>query len=365
MKKRAKKLVMLIQFILKVSYWILFKKQNNIKKTAIVFRVSKWKQPYIDAFLPEYKLMFVPSTQWTFLLTPLIKRNQNSVFIVWGVNEDEEVTKYSKTHNIPLYRIEDGFIRSNGLGSMHTAPYSICIDKTGMYFDSTKSCDLEEILNSYDFSSNPELLQRSKKGIDLLKKLGVSKYNHVEKKNIEEIYGPKGKKRVLVIGQVEDDASIKKGSNKRWTNNDLVHLASKENPDAEIIYKPHPDVLTGRRPMQSDPRKVTHIAKVIEEPLSLVDAFQTIDHVYTITSLSGFEALLRGISVTTLGAPFYSGWGLTDDRQKVSRRKRRLTIEELFAGAYILYPKYADPFTKKKLDLEEVIGKIASSVDRE
>lgn len=362
MKKRAKKFVLLIKFIMKVCFWILFKKQNNLQQTAFVFRVSKWKQPYIKAFLPEYKLQFVPSTQWTSLLAPVIKRNPNTVFIVWGVCEDEEISSFSRKHNILLYRMEDGFIRSNGLGSMHTAPYSICIDKTGMYFDSTRSSDLEVILNSYDFSTNQELIIRSKRCIDLLKKLGVSKYNHVEKKNIEEIYGPKDRKRVLVIGQVEDDASIKKGSNKKWTNNELVHLASRENPDAEIIYKPHPDVLTGRRPMQSDPREVKHIAKVIEEPLSLVDSFQTIDHVYTITSLSGFEALLRGISVTTVGAPFYSGWGLTEDRQEVSRRKRRLTIEELFAGAYILYPKYADPFTKEKLELEEVIENIASSL---
>ena len=33
----------------------------------------------------------------------------------------------------------------------------------------------------------------------------------------------------------------------------------------------------------------------------------------TMTSLAGFEALLRGKPVTTHGQPFYAGWGLTED----------------------------------------------------
>jgi capsular polysaccharide export protein len=360
--KKVKKVVRLLELLIKVMEWYFSKRNEDNKTTAFVFRVSKWKQPYIVDFLYEYNVLFVPSTQWLFLLTPIIKINKNKVFIIWGYGEDEEICKYAQSKKIPVYRIEDGFVRSKGLGSMHAPPYSICIDKKGMYFDSTQPSDLEDILNTYDFSKDPQLLKRSKECIELLKNLGISKYNHVNKKSVEEIYGPKTKKRILVIGQVEDDASIMKGSNKKWTNNDLVRLASKENPDAEIIYKPHPDVLTGRRPKQSDPKEIMHLAKVIEEPLSLVDSFQTIDHVYTITSLSGFEALIRGLSVTTVGAPFYSGWGLTDDRQIVSRRKRTLSIEELFAGAYLLYPRYLDPYSKEKLTLEETIKRIASDV---
>ncbi len=348
-----------MQLIRKVMYWYLKVRKDSTEQKAFVFRVSKWKQSYIEAFIPEYKLLFVPSTQWLYFLTPILKRQSDTVFIVWGAIEDDNILNFAQKQNIEVYRIEDGFVRSKGLGAMHTPPYSICLDKKGIYFDSTKSSDLEEILNQYDFSSNSGLLERSIHCIELLTQLGVSKYNHVKRKSVTEIYGPKSKRRILVIGQVEDDASILKGADKKWTNNELVRLAYKENPDAEIIYKPHPDVLSGRRPKQSDPKEIMDIAKVIEEPLSLIDSLQTIDHVYTITSLSGFEALIRGYSVTTVGAPFYSGWGLTDDRQEVYRRKRKLSIEELFAGAYLLYPRYADPIMKEKKTLEETIYRIA------
>jgi capsular polysaccharide export protein len=362
MKKRIKKIVKVIQLILTLCNWYITMRPDSDKPAAFVFKVSKWKQKFMPSFLPEFDVKFIPAELMLFLLTPILKRFERKVFIIWGFGGDEKIITYAQAHSIPIYRIEDGFVRSVGLGAMLTPPFSLCLDKKGMYFDSTQPSDLEDILNNYDFSSDHELMKQAKNCIELLKSLGISKYNHLKEQSVQEIYGKKSKKRILVIGQVEDDASIQRGSNKKWTNNDLVILASKENPDAEIIYKPHPDVLTGRRPKQSNPKDIKHLAKVIEEPLSLVDSFQTIDQVYTITSLSGFEALLRGIPVTTLGAPFYSGWGLTDDRQETSRRNRTLSIEEIFAGAYILYPRYADPLTNEKLSLEETIKRIASNV---
>jgi len=359
-KNRIKKVVYLTLYCIRIILWTFTEMKENKKTTAFVFRVSKWKQPFVNNFLSEYKLLYSPSDNWLFLLKPIIGRKTDKVFIIWGSKDDNKICEFAYKYNIPIYRLEDGFVRSVGLGSTHTPPYSLCLDRRGIYYDSTRPSDLEDILNTYNFSSDKDLIERSKECIRLIKKLGVSKYNHIDKKSINEIYGDKIQKRILVIGQVEDDASIIKGSNKKWTNNELVHLASKENPDAEIIYKPHPDVLSGRRLNQSNPQSIKHLAKVIEEPISLVDSFQTIDHVYTITSLSGFEAIIRGLTVTTVGAPFYSGWGLTDDRQIVNRRKRNLRIEELFAGAYLLYPIYFDPIKNNELTLEETIIKISS-----
>jgi capsular polysaccharide export protein len=51
-----------------------------------------------------------------------------------------------------------------------------------------------------------------------------------------------------------------------------------------------------------------------------------VNEVWTMTSLLGFEALIRGKSVTCLGLPFYCGWGLTRDRQEVPRRHARPDI---------------------------------------
>src|SRR5690606_32647059 len=118
-------------------------------------------------------------------------------------------------------------------------------------------------------------------------------------------------KRILVVGQVEGDMSIERGCNRPIDNNSFVWYVARENPGAQIIYKPHPEVLRGIRknPPQSDPYEVSGVAQVLTEDITLADAFKTVDHVYTITSLSGFEALIRGIPVTCYGMPFYAGWG--------------------------------------------------------
>ncbi|WP_180316922.1 capsular polysaccharide export protein, LipB/KpsS family [Cytobacillus kochii] len=355
MKRFVKYFISHNKYFCHLLYLYMFEKRNDKRKTVFVFGISEWKKKYIKTFLKEYRTIFLPKSNVLFLLKCILKRKENYCLAVWGYTENESLANFVEANNISLVRIEDGFVRSKELGAMHSPPYSLCIDKKGMYFDSTKPSDLEEILNNYNFSENKPLIERAKACIEMIKDMGVSKYNHIEKKSAEKIYGAKEKRRILVIGQVEDDASIIRGCANQITNNDLVRLAKKENPEAEIIYKPHPDVLTGCRKRKSDPEEVKHLARIIKEPIGLSDSFVTIDHVYTITSLGGFEALLRGIPVTTVGAPFYSGWGLTDDRQKISRRRRQLTVEEVFAISYLIYPVYMDIKTGNYIELEDVL----------
>lgn len=326
------------------------------KPVAYMFGFNPWKREHISKFFPEYRTAFVFGSVNIKRLKPYLNNfNQDIVFIIWGYKDSDEVTLFAKENGIKLIRTEDGFIRSLGLGAAHTLPLSIVADDIGLYFNSQEPSRLEDILQSYDFKNNPDLLKSAETCINKLVNNGLSKYNHLAPVDMEKVYGPKLKKRILVIGQVEDDASIKYGSNKKMTNNELVWRAFKENPDAEIIYKPHPDVLSGHRDELSDPKAVEHFAKVVTQPISLVDSLKTIDHVYTITSLSGFEALIRGIRVTCFGLPFYAGWGLTDDRQENPRRNRKLTVQELFAGAYLLYPRYISPFGGELSECEDVI----------
>ena len=281
-----------------------------------------------------------------------------AAFLVWGKHSSPGLSAFARKVGAAVLRVEDGFIRSVGLGANKIPPYSLCIDSRGIYFDATVPSDLEIILQNYDFTSQPELLAEARKLIDLMNANGISKYNFAYPQHRNGPYGLKKRKRVLVIGQVEDDASIKFGAATPISNNELVRLARSENPEAEIIYKIHPDVLAGKRERFSDPADVADICRIFSEPLSLHDAFFEVDHVYSITSLAGFEALLRGISVTTVGMPFYSGWGLTDDRQRCERRTRKLSIEEIFAGAYLLYAKYFDPATGAAISPREVIERI-------
>lgn len=334
--------------------------ENN--KLTYVLGFSPWKS-YIKDWFPDRELVFL-KTNITFveLISELgilrILKKDYEIF-QWGFKVGDDVEKGIGFLGVKRWIVEDGFVRSIGLGATRTPPFSLSVDSKTAYFDASKESDLESILNNYDFDSDVALMERARAFKEELISSGLSKYNFTKPYDIEDIYGVKDRKRILVVGQVEDDASIQYGCNKVMTNNDLVIMAALENPHAQIIYKPHPDVLHGHRKAVSDPNNVKNFALVLSDlSVPLAESLKTIDHVYTITSQAGFEALIRGIKVTTVGCPFYSGWGLTDDRQKNSRRNRKLSVDEVFAAAYILYPKYFDPIDKKPISPEEALDKL-------
>jgi capsular polysaccharide export protein len=299
--------------------------------------------------------------RWLFLwqfftaVLPQALSEHPSKIYVWGYKYPRLIEPFCRFWNIPLIRVEDGFLRSVSLGASKAPPLSLCFDRASMYFDATAASDMEKIIQTYDFTADAALMARGAAGMARLVDSRLSKYNTAGAVDIAAYYGPKHRKRVLVVGQVEGDASIIKGCNRRIDNNDLVAIAARENPDAQIIYKPHPEVLHRTRPGQSDPDKVRSIALVLDRDLALSDAFETVDHVYTITSLAGFEALMRGIKVTCLGMPFYAGWGATDDRQPCDRRTARRSVVEIFTAAYLLYPKYFDPARRTEISFEEAL----------
>lgn len=166
-------------------------------------------------------------------------------------------------------------------------------------------------------------------------------------------------RRILVPGQVEDDASILTGAGAIRTNRDLLRIARTAHPEAVIIYKPHPDVEAGLR--TGDVGDISGLADLVAEnadPLALLDA---VDEVWTMTSLLGFEALLRGLKVTTLGAPFYAGWGLTSDRGNVpERRSARPGLLGLVHASLIDYPRYFDPVTGLPCPVEVAVERLAN-----
>jgi capsular polysaccharide export protein len=315
------------------------------KPLAILWGFNPWKRDFVARYLPEYRIAYARGrTPWS-VQKRALDQLTGLTFVVWGMCEHDSVREYAEQHGIPLYRMEDGFIRSTDLGSKHTVPLSLVLDKSGIYFDASRPSDLESLLNTYDFEQNPGLLDSATSLLKLVRSLRVSKYNLASLRSPATVLGPKLKHRVLVIGQVEGDASIRYGLADGWTNDKLIELARGENPGAEIIYRPHPDVAHGFRTDSSILEKLEKLCRIITGDFVLGDLFKEVDHVYTITSLGGFEALMHGVKVTVVGAPFYAGWGLTDDRTAVPGRVRKLSLEQLFCAAYLLYPRYLPSVT--------------------
>jgi len=125
-----------------------------------------------------------------------------------------------------------------------------------------------------------------------------------------------------------------------------------------ILYKPHPDVEAGLRPGALDASDLADMVLTDTDPAALLHHVQ---EVWTMTSLLGFEALLRGIPVTTLGAPFYAGWSLSTDLGDVPPRRRHdIRIETLVHAALIDYPRYFDPVTGRPCPVEVIIDRLVS-----
>ncbi|MDX0524631.1 capsular polysaccharide biosynthesis protein [Sinorhizobium medicae] len=335
--------------------------------TTFAVQIAEWKRETFAQYFPDKRFRFLPmdvgEREFERAWKPRILAEKGAEILAWGPELPGAVEALAKERNIPVVLIEDGFLRSVRPSASRTPPLSLALDGRALYFDCRHPSDLEVLLNTHDFEADAALMERARAGVALLTESGISKYNGGHRLTAEVVYGVKTRKRVLVVGQVEDDASVRYGCLTRMTNNDLVRLAASEQADAQILYKPHPDVLARVRPARSDPAEVAHLCELVTESLPLAEALRTVDHVYTITSLAGFEALIRGIPVTTAGCPFYSGWGLTDDRQPNPRRGRHLSTEALFAGAYLLYPHYFDPETGAQTSFEATVAAIRRQLD--
>ena len=236
-----------------------------------------------------------------------------------------------------LTLLEDGFIRSIDLGGSES--FSIVEDNIGIYYDASIPSKLENLLNNYDFKSNSDLLKKSTFTIDLIKKYQISKYNHAP--NIDDDYFSNAtSNKVLIIAQTKGDLSLEYGLAGRFNTSEIIDAAIEENPNAEIYLKVHPDVLNGRKNSDIDIESVVDKCKIISDDVNPISLLKHFSKVYTKTSQMGFEALIVGCDCVCFGMPFYAGWGLTDDRVKCERRKRKLSVEEVFAASYILYAKY-------------------------
>ena len=248
-------------------------------------------------------------------------------------------------------RVEDGFLRSRGLGASLVPPLSLVTDDLGIYYDPRRPSRLERLI-SQRAELRADQHRRAERLIAALTGAGLSKYNLGGK-----LYDLPPGHRILVPGQVEDDASIRTGAGPVNTNLALLRAARAANPGAVIVYKPHPDVEAGLRQGATEAGEFADVILPQADPAALLSQ---VDELWTMTSLMGFEALLRGVQVTTLGAPFYAGWGLTRDLGDIpARRTARPALEGLVHAALIDYPRYRDPLTGLPCPVEVIVERLS------
>jgi capsular polysaccharide export protein len=313
---------------------------KNSPEVLYAYDFSVWKKPIVRQFFPQSQVRFVRR---------ISRVPSGSTLVVWGRKET-----YGKLPDgVQLVRLEDGFLRSVGLGADLVQPVSWVIDTRGIYYDATQLSDLEVLLQSAEFPV--DLLARAANFRERIVSTGLTKYN-VGSHGWQR---PSAVERVILVpGQVESDASLRFGAPNICTNLGLLRAVREANPNAYLLYKPHPDVVAGlRRQGQGEDESKRWCDEIIVD-VAMGDLLKHVDEVHTMTSLTGFEALMRDKKVTCYGQPFYAGWGLTRDVVPIARRSRLLSQEMLVAGALILYPTYLSRVTGKLTTAELALNEL-------
>lgn len=300
-----------------------------------ILGVHRWKDFHIEPFVRGRR------SRITYTMDPDValerQRREGGRIISWASREPMDFEQRCAAQGAPLVHMEDGFLRSVGLGANLEPPSSLVLDSRGVYYDPSRPSDLEHLLQTAEF--DPEMLDQARALREAIVAARLSKYN-VGSAQVSPFAEAGERRRVLVPGQVENDASVLRGGGAVQGNLALLQAARDACPDAFIVYKPHPDVEAGLRPGRIDPQTALGLADAVADRSSIVHLLDQAEEVHTLTSLAGFEALLRGCEVATYGLPFYAGWGLTQDRVTCERRTRRLILDELVAGTLLLYPHY-------------------------
>ena len=297
-----------------------------------------WKRPHLQQFFGP--LRFRKEAERADRLASASGRG----LLIWAGKEPEGFRP-----SAPCLRVEDGFLRSRGLGAELVPPLSLVTDDRGIYYDPTRPSRLDWLLSR---PMPPGGEERARALIGRLREGGFSKYN-LPAPPLPPL--PPGH-RILVPGQVEDDASIRRGAGKVRTNLGLLQAVRQANPGAVVLYKPHPDVVAGLREGGVD----GGLADLVIERADPAALLAAVDEVWTMTSLLGFEALVRGVPVTCLGTPFYAGRGLTRDLAAVPGRRGKVGLERLVHAALVEYPRYRDPVSGRPCPVEVVLDRLDS-----
>jgi capsular polysaccharide export protein len=238
-----------------------------------------------------------------------------------------------------VVRVEDGFLRSVGLGAAFAQPLSWVFDDGGLHHEGESPSRLEQLIR--DLPADAALQARAGALIEAVRQAGLTKYNVDQPAWRPPTTTRPQARRLVVVGQVADDAAVRSIATPVRGNMDLLRAVREGNPDAFILYRRHPDVAAGLRDGAdaAAPRYADEVASHGSVDAVLAWA----DEVHVMNSLFGFEALLRGSRVVCHATPFYAGWGLTHDRFPAARRQVPRTLEQVVAAALILYPRYRDP----------------------
>jgi len=286
------------------------------------------------------------------------------VFLQWGIKDlssKRHQRMAARALGKPVLIAEDGFIRSVDIGLSGTPGLSLILDDRTAYYDASKPSRMELMLQDGS-DLTPEQKKRARAAIDKVVAARVSKYNHAPDRPIP--IGSPDRPKILLVDQRFGDQAILSGMATEESFDRMILDAITNHPDHDIIVKQHPDAITGGKSCYFSNERLARFNGISDRLFPIAFdinpfvLFDMVEEVYVATSGMGFEALMAGKKVHCYGVPFYSGWGITEDRIAIERRSRRRSIEDIFHIAYIECSRYFDPDKGHKVEVEDIVDYI-------
>ncbi|GLQ34674.1 capsular polysaccharide biosynthesis protein [Amylibacter marinus] len=323
---------------------------------AVMYGMRLWKHGFMRKYLSGARKPVLFAKTVADAIT--MAQRQPAPIYRWGQKGGSDLVVRAQKAGVDLINVEDGFIRSSGLGAHLITPCSLVFDHSGIYYDPNYPSDLETQINASISLSETQLSRATALKRSYIK-AGISKYNLGAAE--VKIAPKKGQRIILVVGQVEDDASVLLGADQVKTNKALLWAARQKFPNEYIIYKHHPDVVAGLRRGEVGQETLRATADLVLSEGDISDLIGRCDTLCTITSLAGFEALMQERHVVCFGVPFYAGWGLTEDLAAMpDRRKSRPNLTQLIHATLIDYPRYWDPVSGQPCPPEVVLERFST-----
>lgn len=303
----------------------------------------------------------------------------------WGHKKTAiRAMNYAQKNNLPYYALEDGFIKSlsSTFCEHNNLALSLVLDKKGIYYDATKPSDIEDYLVNYNTWYTMDIKTKATALIKVIIDNNIVKYNttssyklksshlmeNLDKRTYNNLINSNVDQRVLLIDQTFGDSSITLGNANKNDFFKMLDDAISTYKAEHVFVKIHPNVALGNKKGYFNLKMlVDKNVNIIANDTNSMELLKYFKNVYTVTSGTGFEALMCGCNVTCYGEPFYSNYGLTIDKKNTTKQRRRdileneLTIEILVAAIFYKYSIFVDSTTNEQTTPEKIISNIINT----
>lgn len=325
---------------------------RDLKSFSLLVGFSNWKLFFIEKFIKEKFLFSTKKINFINLFFHILfAPTKPKKIYIWGYEIGHWALLVSKIFNIKISRVEDGYLRSFDLGKEHNQANSLVIDNESLHFDKNGKSIIHELIS--EEIDEKITNQHAEYFIKFCKNNFITKYSAINKKHLDTIERINNlfpaANFIGVVGQKPNDKSMIYGNPKSYSNFSIFYKALKENKDSIIIFKQHPDVVDNLltdiliRLFCIFSKRTFFIKDKFLSPIYFINRSNVI---YTISSTIGLEALIHDKKTVVFGTPFYAGYGLTEDRVKIERKKKLITKEQLIYNYIYRYCKYSANINK-------------------